>query len=150
MYKITTTCITLLCTFLLFIAAGLQAQSDERVILNAREASNKALKNYQHERVLSYLTEDVLTTTGNGTLLAGKESLRNYILNASPSKMYWVRTPGQIKVNKERGLAWETGTWKGYDPQQGDQSVVGGKYSAMWTRASGSWRIKSQLFVTLE
>jgi ketosteroid isomerase-like protein len=140
----------LITLLLCFTAPVLLAQADEQQIREAREASNQALKAYQHERVLSFLTEDALTTTGNGTLITGRESLRKYIRDAGPNKMYWVRSPDQIEVNKERGLAWENGTWKGYDPQQGDQPIIGGKYAAMWTRASGKWLIRSQLFVTLE
>lgn len=126
------------------------AQNDAETISKTREASNAALKAYDHERVLSFLTEDVLTTTGNGTLLAGKEALRNYILAAGDSKMYWIRTSETIKINESRGLAWETGTWKGYDPEKGSNSVIGGNYSAMWTKETGQWLIKSQLFVSLE
>ncbi len=129
--------------------SGLEAQTDEAQILAKREASNLALKAYEHEKVLSFLTDDVLTTTGNGTLLAGKEALRAYIAKAGASKMYWVRSPKEIKVNAQNGLAWETGTWNGYDPEKGPDAVVGGNYSAMWTKVSGSWKIKSQLFVAL-
>ena len=118
--------------------------------MKIRVASNDALKAYNNELVLSFLTEDVLTTTGNGTLLAGKTALRNYILSLGDSKMYWIRTTKEIEVNTVKGLAWENGTWKGYDPKQGDKSIVGGKYSAMWTKESGQWLIKSELFVALE
>jgi len=126
------------------------AQSNEKQILTIRKSSNEALKTYDNELVLSFLTEDVLTTTGNGTLLAGKESLRKYIADAGASKMYWIRTPDEIKINEVKGLAWEHGTWKGYDPEQGDTPVIGGKYSAMWTKEADSWLVKSQLFVSLE
>ncbi|MGB3145952.1 MAG: DUF4440 domain-containing protein, partial [Maribacter sp.] len=113
-------------------------------------ASNQALKALDHTKVLSFLTEDVLTTTGNGTLLSSKKALENYILEAGDSKMYWVRTAHELEVNKKRGLAWENGIWNGYDPDVSDEAIVGGNYSAMWTKASGEWKIKSQLFVTLE
>ena len=91
-----------------------------------------------------------MLTTGNGTLLTGKEAFRIYKTEQSDSKMYWIRTAIDIEVNMERELAWETETWKGYDPKQGGNSVHAGKYSAMWTKESGVWLIKSQLFVTLE
>lgn len=126
------------------------AQQDEQEIRKIREASNSALRAYDNELVLSFLTEDVLTTTGNGTLLAGKEALHYYILEAGESKMYWIRTALEVKVNEAKGLAWETGTWKGYDPEQSEEAIIGGKYSAQWTKASGKWLIKSQLFVSLE
>jgi len=63
--------------------------------------------------------------------------------------MFWVRSPKEVNVNSERGLAWESGTCNGFT-EDSDQPVVGGKYSAMWTKESGEWKIKSQLFVALE
>ena len=129
--------------------AALSAQTDTEQILAIRNASNQALKAYDNEKVLSYLTADALTTTGNGTLLSNKNALKEYILEGGKSTMYWVRTATEIVVNEKRGLAWENGTWKGYDPKQSDDAFVGGNYSAMWTKASGEWKIKSQLFVTL-
>ncbi len=96
------------------------------------------------------MTDDVLTTTGNGTLLSNKNALKQYILEGGESKMYWVRTAKEIIVNEKTGLAWESGTWKGYNPKKGDNAIVGGNYSAMWTKKAEQWKIKSQLFVTLE
>ena len=134
---------------LLLVNSVLVAQTHEAQIIALREASNLALKAYDNEKVLSFLTDDVLTTTGNGTLLAGKAALKVYISGGGTSKMYWVRSPKEITVNPQNGLAWETGTWNGYDPEKGPDAVVGGNYSAMWTKVSGSWKIKSQLFVAL-
>lgn len=135
--------------FCLWMAPG-TAQTEAETIRALRQASNEALQAYDNAAVLSYLTEDALTTTGNGTLLSRREALKDYIAEAGPSKMYWVRTPDEIVVNETNGLAWENGTWKGYDPDKGSAPVVGGRYAAMWTRAGGSWKIKSQLFVSLE
>lgn len=129
---------------------GLKAQHHETAIRALRMASNEALKSYDHEKVLSFLTDDVLTTTGAGTLLNGKEALRQYIAQGGDSKMYWVRTPSEISVNDAEGLAWETGSWKGYDPARGPDPVFGGRYAAQWTFQSGGWKIKSQLFVSLQ
>ena len=131
-------------------AVKVVAQDNQQQILQTRQASNKALRSYDHERVLSYLTDDVLTTTGNGTLLAGKEALRTYIHDFGDSKMYWIRTTESIVINAATGLAWESGTWKGYDPEKGQDPVVGGNYAAMWTKASGQWLTKSELFVALK
>lgn len=139
--------LTILC--LVFSFSVLLAQSPEiNEIKVIREASNQALRNFDEELNSTFLTEDVLITTGAGTLLSGKAQLINYINNSTGPKMYWVRTPSEIKVNPETQLAWETGTWKGYE-EGSSESVVGGKYSAQWTKASGTWLIQSQLFVTL-
>lgn len=63
--------------------------------------------------------------------------------------MYWIRTPDEVLVNSQTQLTWERGTWKGYE-ENSDEAVVGGKYSAQWTKASGAWLIQSQWFVALE
>ena len=130
-------------------SSGISSQTNKEQILAIRDASNLALKSYENEKVLSYLTDDVLTTTGNGTLLTGKKALEKYILNGGKSKMYWIRNSKEIIVNEKRGLAWENGIWNGYRPDRGDDSIVSGNYTAMWTKESGVWKIKSQLFVTL-
>ncbi|MEZ4897296.1 MAG: nuclear transport factor 2 family protein [Saprospiraceae bacterium] len=126
------------------------AQDDRQQILANRQASNQALQSYDHEKVLSFLTDEVLTTVSNGTLLCGKEALRNFILAVGNNKMYWIRTPATVEINRSLGLAWESGTWKGYDPEKGQDPVVGGNYAAMWTKASGQWLTKSELFVALK
>lgn len=136
-------------TQLLTITLPAQVQNDKVEILRLRNAYNAALKNFSDEQ-FSFLTNDVLTTTGNGTLIRGKENLKKYIQKVSGPKMYWVRTPGEIDVNTKLGLAWEMGTWKGYTVDSGDKPVTGGKYSAQWAKINGVWKIKSQLFVTLE
>lgn len=126
-----------------------QVQNDKVEILRLRNAYNTAIKNFSTDQ-FSFLTNDVLTTTGNGTLIRGKENLKKFLQKASVSKMYWVRTPGEIDINTKLGLAWEMGTWKGYNIDTGDKVVTGGKYAAQWAKINGVWKIKSQLFVTLE
>lgn len=134
---------------ILIFTSELLSQTNKEQILAIRNASNLALKAYENEEALSYLTDDVLITTGNGVLLSGKKALEKYISDGGKSKMFWIRETNEIKVNEKRGLAWENGIWNGYDPEKGEDSIVNGNYSAMWTKESGVWKIKSQLFVTL-
>lgn len=126
------------------------AQNDKDEILSVRNASNAALKNLDNELYLTFLTDNVLYTISNGTLIQGKENLRKYISQATGPKMYWVRTPIEIDVNAGLGLAWESGRWKGYTVDSGQKSVTGGKYSTQWIKLNGEWKINSQLFVKLE
>lgn len=123
-------------------------ESDILLIKNQREASNKALRNFDEELNSTFLTDDILISTGAGTLISGKENLKSYIKNVTGHRMYWVRTPNEIIVNPETKLAWEKGTWKGFI-EGSMEAVVGGNYAAQWTKKSGKWLIQSQLFVTL-
>lgn len=125
------------------------AQNDRDEILKLRNESNAVLKNYDLNSYLSFLTEDVHYTISTGTLINGKDNLREYLTQRTGAKMYWLRTPTEVDVNTQQGLAWETGTWKGFTELQ-EKSVTGGKYSTLWIKINGSWKIKSQLFVKLE
>ena len=138
----------LISLFLISISQ-VNAQTDIEQITKFRNASNEALKSLDNEQSYTFLTDDVMITTGNGTLINGKEELRKYVNKFDDNAMYWIRTTDELEVNMERGLAWESGIWKGYDLKKGSNPIVSGKYSAMWTKSSGQWLIKSQLFVTL-
>jgi ketosteroid isomerase-like protein len=143
----------LLISFILispFLDQKLKAQNqDIQEILSQREASNQALRAFDEDVNATFSTDDAFITTGAGTLLAGKEALSTYLKSQKGPKMYWIRTPDEVLVNSKTQLAWETGTWKGF-LENSDSPVVSGKYSAQWTKSSGTWLIKSQLFVTLE
>ena len=134
---------------LLVITFSYAQEAEVSQILAQREASNRALRAFDDELNSSFSTEDALITTGAGTLISGKKELMKYIQESTGPRMYWIRTPDEVLVNPKTMLAWETGTWKGY-VEGSDEAVVGGKYSAQWTKASGIWLIQSQLFVTLE
>jgi hypothetical protein len=133
-----------------FCMQNVQAQElDKQEILSQRKASNEALRAFDEELNATFSTEEALITTGAGTLISGKKELIKYIQESTGPRMYWIRTPDEVLVNRKTMLAWETGTWKGY-VDGSEEAVVGGKYSAQWTKASGIWLIQSQLFVALE
>lgn len=135
---------------LFLITSSLFAQTVEVKFIEAtRAASNDALKAFHEELNNTYMTDDVLITTGAGTLISGKKELIKYIKNAKGPRMYWVRTPAEIIVNSETQMAWEQGTWEGFY-EDSTEPVVGGNYAAQWTKNSGAWLIQSQLFVTLK
>ena len=145
-------CILLRILFISVSSGELFAQSSEEKIRSVRAASNAALKALNEEANMEFLTDDVLIATGAGTLLSGKDELRAYIESvADASPMYWVRTPAEIIVNEERGLAWESGVWHAYsaDDNNEESPVSHGNYAAQWIHLSGEWKIQSQLFVML-
>jgi ketosteroid isomerase-like protein len=143
----------LLISFILispFLDQKLKAQNqDIQEILSQREASTQALRAFDADLNATYSTEDAFITSGLGVLISGKEEQEIYLKSLKGPRMYWIRTPDEVIVNHKTQLAWETGTWKGYY-EDSEQAVVGGKYAAQWTKASGTWLIRSQLFVTLE
>lgn len=140
---------TLVLSFSMLATAKLYAQEVEIIKIRAqRAASNEALRNFDEDLNSTFLTDDILITTGAGILLSGKAELMAYVKNTSGRRMFWVRTPDEILVNSLSQLAWEKGTWEGFY-EDSTESIVGGNYAAQWTKASGVWLMKSQLFVTL-
>lgn len=133
---------------ILIISISYGQDLEKVLILAQREASNQALRNFDHELNATFSTEDAFITTGLGVLISGKEEQEIYLKSLPSPRMYWIRTPDEVIVNHKTQLAWETGTWKGY-LEDSDEAVVEGKYSAQWTKTSGTWLIRSQLFVTL-
>jgi ketosteroid isomerase-like protein len=134
---------------LLIVTFSYAQEAEVSHILVLREASNQALRAFDADLNATYSTEDAFITTGLGVLISGKEEQEIYLKSLKGPRMYWIRTPDEVIVNHKTQLAWETGIWKGY-VEGSDEAVVGGKYSAQWTKKSGTWLIRSQLFVTLE
>jgi len=126
-------------------------QSVEHTILETRKLSNIAIKEHQIEKIVKHLTEDIVIMSGNGTLIHGKDSLTTYLNNIfiNNEDLYFVRDPKNIEINKNAGLAWETGNWKAIRSKTVNWNEIGGNYSAMWREIDGIWKIRSQLFVTL-
>lgn len=137
------------CLMLSHLSFGQSSEEEIALIKEQRAKSNAALKSLDEELNNTFLTDDILITTGNGTLISGKSELNAYMEQGTGDPMYWVRTPDEIEVNGETLLAWESGTWKGYYVGK-TEVIYHGKYSAQWTKRSGTWLMQSQLFVTLE
>ncbi len=135
------------------VSVQVNAQDSKIEIRDLREASNEALKNMDDGAYLNFLMDDVLITTGVGTVLSGKQALIEYIENSpNDAPMYWLRIAEVITVNEEAGLAWERGNWGGFHEDDTDSEfpVVQGKYAAQWKKVDDTWKIQSQLFVTLD
>lgn len=128
-----------------------QPEKNEQAISQLRKQSNLALAAHNITDFITSFTDDIAITTGNGTVIHGKDSLTNYLSIAFKKNpgLYFVRETTAIKINKTGDRAWETGLWKGLDPKTPDWNTIGGNYSAMWVKTAGIWRIRSELFVRL-
>ena len=74
--------------FLFWAPLDLFGQESEITQIKAqREASNAALRNFDEDLNSTFLTDDVLITTGAGTLISGKKALQDYIKRASGPKI---------------------------------------------------------------
>lgn len=116
------------------------------IIKSLRAASNKAIAKHDIDALSKYWLDDMVLIRGNSSHLTGKDTIVaawRQLFNDNPTVVY-TRTPTQIMISKNDTLAWETGTWKAINSYS-----HGGKYSAMWKKTNHSWKILSELFVSL-
>ena len=144
--------LTLATTVLLACSTPPQAQSSQPApdiaIRNARLAQNAAIAARNADSVASFWVEDVAITAGLGFVLRGRNAYRAAF--GSDAAMLYVRTPTRIVVSNNWPLAWEEGTWTGTASGVQSTPTLSGRYSAQWVNEDGRWRIRSELFVTLE
>ena len=136
---------------LLIVLTSCHSGEHKQSILQIRKLSNQAIKAHNIEDLAKYLTDDITITTGNGTIIHGKDSLRNYLSTVfrNNKDLYFIRETTVIKINSTEDRAWETGQWKGLRSASPGQADIGGRYSAMWVKRKNLWKIKSELFVQL-
>jgi ketosteroid isomerase-like protein len=142
--KATLLALFLLCSHFTFS----QIQNDEALIRKARQASNEAIARRDLEGVAKFLLEDFVIIRGSGAIEIGKErniQMWKKMIEETP-QTYFERAPSEIIIsNNNPNLAWESGTWKGFNTYS-----KGGRYSAQWKKKDGEWKLQAELFVALE
>lgn len=129
-----------------------QDLSSADTIRTLRENSNHAIATHDVPRLIAFFSPDYRATAGNGTQVRSLVELRALLtrrFDEAPELAY-VRTPDEITVSDDGIRAFELGRWTTVDPQAPPGEVLpAGRYSAMWVRVDGEWKIHSELFTTL-
>lgn len=122
-------------------------KENESLIRSSRAASNEAIAKQSIEGIAAYWLPDFVQVRGNGSHLVGRDtitSLWKKSFKENP-KVSYVRNPTEVVISTTDTLAWENGTWIGMNTYS-----KGGKYSAMWRKRKGVWKLQAELFVALE
>lgn len=124
---------------------------DEKQIRITRELSNDAIASKDVASIVSFLDSKYQATTGSGRLIHGR-----YLMGvafgdtfAKYKDVVYVRTPENVAISKYNSLASEVGTWVGTWTNLKGSVRMSGTYSASWNKVERSWKIRSELFVTL-
>ncbi len=126
-------------------------ETHEAAIRRARENSNRAIARRNVLGVGDSLGEDYVGVIGDGTFVPSRaEYLRLFKegFNRPKQSMTYVRTPETIEVADDQLLAAEHGKWIATLPS-GDVAYTG-SYAAMWRQTATGWKIRSEIFVTLQ
>lgn len=135
----------------LTVPSPVQGQSPADVIRSLRAQSNAAIARHDVTGAVALLDVEYQITTGDGTLAHGRAAepeawAREF---ARAADLVYVRTPTTIEVSASGDRAAEIGAWTGSWSTPAGLRTVGGRYAAYWRLVEGSWRIRSELFVTL-
>ena len=121
-------------------------------IRKMRENFNEAIANHDAETIGRFLAPEYHIVTGRSDQFHGAdEEPRRWasVFEIDP-KVIYRRTPREIRVNENWGLAEELGDWSGSYSAENGMVNASGVYSAKWQRAeSGEWLIQAEVFTTL-
>jgi ketosteroid isomerase-like protein len=137
---------------LLVVAAVLGAAPDDAgLIKDARARSNSAIAAHDIPGVLAELDSSFHVTTGSGRFIDGRDAMGEAFgsqFKSFPDVVY-TRTIESVEVSTSGERAYESGLWVGTWTTEKGPLRTGGRYAASWSKVSGNWRIRSELFVTL-
>jgi len=128
-----------------------QSKTDEVLIREARARSNAAIKAHDIRAIVAELDSSYHITAGSGSFLESRDAMGEGFRSrfAEFSDAVYVRTAQTVKVAESGLLAFESGDWQGSWMMPAGPLRTGGSYAASWSRASGAWKIRSEVFVTL-
>ena len=125
--------------------------SDEKIRV-AREHFNVAIANKDVETIRALLAPTYHIVTGRSAQNHGADEEGTRwadVFRADPTAVYR-RTPREITINEDWGLAEELGNWKGSYTAEGKLVQASGVYAAKWQRAeAGEWVLQVEVFTTL-
>lgn len=124
----------------------------EDIIRAAREQFNVAIEQKDVATIRSMLAPGYHIVTGRSEQSHGaeEEAKRWAVRFQSDPTTIYRRTPRDITINEDWGMAAEEGNWKGNYTVNGALVHVSGVYAAKWQRAEdGGWVIQAEMFTTI-
>jgi ketosteroid isomerase-like protein len=126
--------------------------NSDQSIRAARELFNLAIKNKDTGTIKNLLAPTYHIVTGRSAQNHGAmaESIRwAEVFRTDPTAIYR-RTPREITINENWGIAEELGNWEGTYTAESLPVQASGIYSAKWQRAeNGKWVLQVEVFTTL-
>ena len=121
-------------------------------IVAARDAINRAIADRDAAAIVAWLQPDYHIVTGHGVHRDGRaasaKSWADLFAN-DPLAMY-TRTPDEIHVNEDLGMAQEHGRWTGAITTEEGAVTLGGVYAARWQRTEEGWRLEAEIYTALK
>jgi ketosteroid isomerase-like protein len=126
--------------------------TSNELIRTAHERFNVAVADKDAAAIRTLLAPTYHIVTGRSAQNHGadEEAARwAEVFRTDPTAVY-CRTPREITINEDWGLAEELGNWKGSYTTEGTMVRASGVYTAKWQRAEdGEWVLQVEVFTTL-
>ena len=123
------------------------------VVRMQRAESNAAIKAHDAHRLRKLFDDDYHSIQGTSGALdsGGEATARSYADEEfkDPTFITWRRTPTSIVTASSGKRVAESGHWEGIWRKSDGTMRKTGVYLAMWIPSGGTWRLKSEAFVTL-
>lgn len=124
----------------------------EDLIRASREQFNVAIEQKDVPAIRSLLAPTYHIVTGRSEQSHGadEEAKRWTARFRSDPTTFYRRTPRDITINEDWGMAEELGNWRGIYTVNDALVHVSGVYAAKWQRAEdGGWVIQAEMFTTI-
>jgi ketosteroid isomerase-like protein len=126
-----------------------QATPDQETIRDLRTASNSAIAASNAARFAESLDKDFVVVTGNGSFLTRENYVAAFARDFEDAhSVRFERIVDSIDISRSVPLAAEHGHWVGRIP--GGPVIFSGSYLAMWRKGDAGWKLRSELFVSLD
>lgn len=122
--------------------------ADVQAIRSVREQNNQAIADHDTLTLDKAWMENMMIISSSDSQINGRAELRRLFVNqfkSSPDVIY-VRTPNDIQVMTDWGMASEEGTWEGSWTGDGGKIEIGGTYYAKWHKVNGAWQLRAEIF----
>ncbi len=124
----------------------------EDAIRGMRERFNIAIEHRDSEAIRALLAPEYHIVTGRSEQSHGadREAKRWAERFRSDPVVIYRRTPREVTINEDWGLAEELGNWRGTYTAESEIVHASGVYAAKWQRAEdGEWLLQAELFTTI-
>lgn len=121
-----------------------------RDIRRLREQSNAAIAARDVERVVSFMSPDVVVAVAAGPTLTGIDASRQAFAEQFADRAFggYVRTPADVTLLQAPVRAVERGRWTGRWHTKTGIHEQGGAYVAEWQPGSMGWMIVSERYAS--
>jgi ketosteroid isomerase-like protein len=130
----------------------MSASTSNELIRAVREKFNAAIANKDSESIRGLLARNYHIVTGRSAQNHGiEEETKRWddLFRDDPTAVYR-RTPREIMINEDWGIAEELGNWQGSYTAQGTLTTASGVYTAKWQRSTNNeWKVQVEVFTTL-